>query len=93
MGSELGGDGLPLTTKVYWLLLSSVVGLFVAFIVALLPYAWASSRPKNFPPGPKPVPFLGNLNLIPSSKSFALLVPGLLVCLGISDLSRLVSCN
>lgn len=67
-------EELAWTAKLYLLLISSAVGIFAALIIAIVPYSWASFRPKNFPPGPKPVPFLGNLNLIPASKSFALSV-------------------
>lgn len=74
MGLSLGSDGLAWTTKLGWLLVSSAAGILTALVAALVPYSWASLRPKNFPPGPKPVPFLGNLNLIPPSKSFALRV-------------------
>ena len=78
MGLSLGSEELAWTTKLCFLLISMAVGILAALIAALLPYSWASSRPKNFPPGPKPVPFLGNLNLIPPSKSFALYVNWLL---------------
>lgn len=45
--------------------------LVIAVLVVLIaPYAFASSRPKGFPPGPPTRPFLGNLHLIPASKSF-----------------------
>ncbi|KAJ5807982.1 hypothetical protein N7474_009251 [Penicillium riverlandense] len=74
MGLLLGSDGLAWTTKLGWLLVSSAAGILTALMAALVPYSWASQRPKNFPPGPKPVPFLGNLKLIPPSKSFALSV-------------------
>lgn len=72
MGLAFGSSELAWTTKLCLLLVSLAVGVVAALIIALIPYSWASSRPKNFPPGPKPVPFLGNLNLIPASKSFAL---------------------
>lgn len=77
MGVTFGNEDLAWTTKLCLLLVSSGVGVLAALVIAIAPYSWASLRPKNFPPGPKPVPFLGNLNLIPASKSFALLVTGL----------------
>lgn len=49
--------------------------LVVAVILTVAPYAFASSRPNAFPPGPATKPFLGNLHLIPASKSFAVYVP------------------
>ncbi|KAL4914788.1 cytochrome P450 [Aspergillus aurantiobrunneus] len=69
MGLAMGNEEL---TQLWILLVSFTVAIVAALLVALLPYTWASLRPKNFPPGPKPVPFLGNLNLIPPSKAFAL---------------------
>ncbi|PGG99791.1 hypothetical protein AJ79_08413 [Helicocarpus griseus UAMH5409] len=52
-------------------LTSAVLALIAAIAaVSILPLAFASSRPKNYPPGPRTVPFLGNLNLIPPTKSF-----------------------
>lgn len=63
MSLSLGND--------VWILL---VSLLLAILVALAPYTWASLRPKNFPSGPKPLPLIGNLNLIPASKAFTLSV-------------------
>ncbi|KAL4738336.1 cytochrome P450 [Aspergillus similis] len=54
------------------LLLALPLAILAAFAVALAPYTWASLRPENFPPGPRALPLLGNLNLIPRSKSFIL---------------------
>ncbi|SPJ78457.1 related to O-methylsterigmatocystin oxidoreductase [Fusarium torulosum] len=44
------------------------VALVVGFV--LVRYYLASLRPKNFPPGPPTVPFLGNLTQVPPSKAF-----------------------
>ncbi|KAL4933416.1 cytochrome P450 [Aspergillus undulatus] len=72
MGLPLGNEDLHWTTDLWILLVSLAVAIIAASIVALAPYSWASLRPKNFPPGPKALPFLGNLNLIPPSKAFTL---------------------
>lgn len=51
--------------------LASIAPILVTIIISTLaPYAFASSRPKNFPPGPPTVPFLGNLHLVPPTKGF-----------------------
>lgn len=61
---------------------TQVIGFFTnPFVIltalvaaALLPvlagYYFAAQRPKDFPPGPPTIPFLGNLHLLPLSKSF-----------------------
>ncbi|KAI9375031.1 cytochrome P450 [Aspergillus egyptiacus] len=67
-----GSDELPWTTNVGILLASLTVAVLTAGVVALAPYAWASLRPRHFPPGPRTLPWLGNLHLIPASKSFTL---------------------
>ncbi|KAL4999787.1 cytochrome P450 [Aspergillus recurvatus] len=54
------------------LLVALPVAVLALFVAALAPYTWASLRPKNFPPGPRVLPLLGNLNLIPRSKAFTL---------------------
>lgn len=41
--------------------------VLVSKLVALVN---ATKRPKNFPPGPSTVPVLGNLHLLPTTKSF-----------------------
>lgn len=71
--------GLPLGNDLWILLVSLVVAIGTSLVVALAPYTWASLRPKNFPPGPKPLPLIGNLNLIPPSKAFLLSVSSLLL--------------
>ena len=49
-----------------------IVSVLVAAVLVptLLRYYFAAQRPKNFPPGPPTVPLLGNLHLLPLSKSF-----------------------
>jgi hypothetical protein len=49
--------------------LATIVG---AAIATIAPYAFLSSRPKNFPPGPTTIPIFGNLHLVPPTKSFTL---------------------
>ncbi|KAK9769030.1 putative Cytochrome P450 [Seiridium cardinale] len=44
----------------------------VVLLTLLVPYAFHSSRPKSFPPGPSTIPVLGNLHLIPASRSYVL---------------------
>lgn len=43
----------------------------VLFVVAVLcKYFLVSRRPKDFPPGPPIVPFLGNITQVPRAKAF-----------------------
>ncbi|KAL4952025.1 cytochrome P450 [Aspergillus filifer] len=73
MALTLVSDELLLLINNVWILLVSfAVAVIAASIALLVPYSWASLRPRNFPPGPKPLPFIGNLNLIPPSKAFTL---------------------
>ena len=51
-------------------LLSLLVVVLAITVTTLAPYAFASSRPANYPPGPPTVPFLGNLHLLPPTKAF-----------------------
>jgi hypothetical protein len=44
--------------------------LGLAFGVVLVRYYLVSRRPKDFPPGPPTVPFLGNITQVPTSKAF-----------------------
>ncbi|KAL4968454.1 cytochrome P450 [Aspergillus stella-maris] len=73
MALPLNKDELLSLIKNVWILFVSFAVAVIASSVALVvPYSWASLRPRDFPPGPKPLPFIGNLNLIPSSKTFTL---------------------
>ena len=54
---------------------SLLAGLVAAAVLTIAPYAFKSSRPKGFPDGPPTKPFIGNLHLIPASKSFTVYVP------------------
>ena len=58
-----------LKTSLHSLQLAGVVaGLLVVYV--LVHYYLASQRPTNFPPGPKTLPFLGNLHQFPPTKAF-----------------------
>lgn len=45
-------------------------------VITLLKHFVASRRPRNFPPGPPTVPFLGNLTQVPRVKAFLKYVAG-----------------
>ena len=47
-----------------------LVGVICVVGGVLLRLSLQSRRPKNFPPGPPTIPILGNLNVIPLTKSF-----------------------
>lgn len=54
-----------------WYVLGSLALPPILIVTILLfPYMFLSSRPKNYPPGPPTIPVLGNLHLVPPSRSY-----------------------
>ena len=51
-------------------LVAGLCALLAASLTSLAKYYFASQRPKDFPPGPATVPFLGNLDQLPETKAF-----------------------
>ncbi|KAH8749244.1 cytochrome P450 [Diaporthe sp. PMI_573] len=51
-------------------LFAGLIGLLVLIVFTVIRYFLASQRPKNFPPGPPTVPFLGNLPQLPPTRQF-----------------------
>jgi hypothetical protein len=68
MTLTVSGEGL--WANLQFLLISLAVVVIIGVVTVLAPYAFASSRPKNYPPGPPTIPFLGNLHLLPPTKAF-----------------------
>ncbi len=90
--SSVDSNGVYLTAKTRYNLLYnkmelagtmslSIVGLClpIALVMAVFSrYFLASCRPRNFPPGPPTIPFIGNISQVPRVKAFLKYVSAIL---------------